>query len=121
MVIAWSIRLGRSGFVGRFLRIDSASPTCLYSLPALIKLCRQACLAKDDIAAFCAAFADNAESAAAVHVATTEFVEHGEDPSPKSSRPPDVQLLRTWPGERRVWDPGENHRAVWKARPLGAL
>ena len=51
--------------------------------------------------AFCAELPASAESAAAVHVVTTVLVEDGLDVSPRSSSPPEVQLLRTFLGEIR--------------------
>jgi hypothetical protein len=49
--------------------------------------------------ALCPELTTNAESAAAVHVVTTAPVEDGLELSPRRSRPPDVQLFRTFWGE----------------------
>ena len=58
----------------------------------------------------------SAESAAAVHVVTTALVEEGLELRLRSSKPPDVQLLRTFFGEIREGYGWKKRRAEWENR-----
>lgn len=58
------------------------------------------------------ALPENAESATAVHVVTTELAEEGLELTARRRSPPEVQW-RTFLGEARACDCRENHLAVW--------
>lgn len=75
-----------------------------------------ACRAKLLTPAFLPLLTTRAESAAAVHVATTAGVEEGPDVKPMRSRPPDVQLLRTLCCDTFARFEAENHLVAWNAR-----
>lgn len=60
----------------------------------------------------CVLVHDKAESAAAVHVATTVAGGVDGELSPMSSKPPDVQLRRTWFGEMRALAEARNEKEV---------
>jgi hypothetical protein len=51
-----------------------------------------------------------------VHVVTTALVEDGLELSPRSSKPPEVQLFRTFLGEIREGYGWKNCLAEWKKR-----
>lgn len=83
------------------------------------RLCSHTCRAKWLRFARCPELPTSAESAAAVHVVTTALVEDGLELSPRSSRPPEVQLFRTFLGETRDGQGWKNRRAVWNNRVFG--
>jgi hypothetical protein len=54
-----------------------------------------------------------------VHVVTTALVDDGLELSPRSSKPPEVQLFRTFLGEIREGCGWKKRRAVWNNRVFG--